>query len=134
MGKPVKLGGQAKPFALIGFAIGVGLPVLLVSLSGGGGLGTALIGGVAAGVVAVVFGPRRLELQDGQARLLGGFVSMSRVLADGPIGELKLSEGQDGLGGTLRGQRVDLRNETVWLSQRSWRRLHEALRGQRMMG
>ena len=108
--------------------------MLLVSLSGGGGLGTALVGGLAAGVVAVVFGPRRLELQDGQARLLGGFVSMSRVLADGPIGELKLREGQEGLGGTLRGQRVDLQNETVWLSQRSWRRLQEALRGQRMMG
>src|SRR5262245_60153792 len=134
MSKPVKFGGQARPYALIVYLLGVGLPVLLTIIVDGGVYGDAIIiGGIAAGVVAVAIGPRRLELDDGRARVLRGFVRMNHVLAEAPIGELELGGAGQG-SGALRGYRVALMNESMWLTERASRRLRDALRGQRMIG
>jgi hypothetical protein len=107
---------------------------MLTIIVDGGIYGDAIIlGGVAAGVVAVAIGPRRLEISDGRARILSGFVKMNHVRADGPIADLKV-DGHEPGGGTLRGYQVDLLNESMWLSGRAWNRLQDALRGQRMIG
>ena len=126
MGKPVKLGGQARPGAMLAYGLGVGIPVLAATIAAGGVYPPIiLLGGLAAGVVAVVMGPRRIEIANGRARVLSGFVRMQNVLTEGPIEELTLAQAD--------AHRVQLGDQSVWLSERTWRRLEDALRTQRML-
>jgi hypothetical protein len=134
VGKPVKLNGSAKPYSLIAYSVGVGLPLVMAVLADGGPIVVAVVAGGTAGLISAVFGPRRLELRDRRVRVLGGFVRMRRVLAEGSLDEVELGERARGLRGTLRGHQVDLRDESVWLSERTWGRLQEAVRRDRLRG